>query len=259
MTHAALEEIVTDAFRRHEEGDALVREVVTREGAPALVACVASLLRSRAARHGEAILFLADGLMEGREVPGVARAIEADVDLAAAFEGMLVGPNVHDRRMALFGLGRLPVRRASAMLTSAAEQTLRENEVISLAEILTTIELPDVVERLATSHDWLVRWAVLPWLNMSTSSDLAARIRGRLASDPHPLVAGEAAQHVAILERFEKAAATAQGWVFGAVSNHGPAPSFRSTASQFVQGWPAEKTSYDLEELRAYAIDPARA
>jgi hypothetical protein len=53
--------------------------------------------------------------------------------------------------------------------------------------------------------------------------------------------------------------AGAQGIVFAVLSNHGPATSFASVASEFVEGWPPEKTTYELEELRAFALHFASA
>jgi hypothetical protein len=245
---STLEEILTDAFRRHEEGATLVRATVEREGAAAVVATVARLLRARAPRHGEALLFL----MDGDEIPDLVSAIETDADLAAAADAMLTDRDVRARKTAIWALGRLPIRDRHEILERAAARLLAEKELVSLASVLTVMELPDIVDRLVESDDWLFRWSLLPWTNQWTDSPIAGDVRRRLAFDEHPLVSAEAHQHLMILDEFQTKTAGVQGVVFAVLSNHGPAPSFRALAGDFIEQWPAEKTTYSLEELRAF-------
>lgn len=249
-TPEELEAIVTDAARRHEGTEAFVREVVEREGAPAVVAAVVRLLRARDPRVGDALLFL----MLGDDLPALLSAIEGDADLAAILGGMLSGPNVRERRAAIWALGALPVPDRFDSLERAAAKLLSERELVSLASVLTVVELPDVVDGLVESDDWLFRWALLPWTNQATDSPIAGDVRRRLAFDDHPLVSREAHQHLMILDEFEVKAAASPGYTFAVLSNHGPAVSFQEVASEFVQTWPPEKTTYGIEELRAFAL-----
>ena len=73
-----------------------------------------------------------------------------------------------------------------------------------------------------------------------------------MAADPNALIAGEASQHVEIMQAFEKRAASTEGWTFGVLSNHGPAGSFRGLTSRFIEQWPVEKARYTLDELRMF-------
>jgi hypothetical protein len=245
-----LEAIVSDAARRHEGAEAFVRQVVEREGAPAVVAAVARLLRAHAPRAGEGLLFL----MLGDELPVLLSAIEDDPNLAAVLDEMIFGPNVRERGVAIWALGALPVRDRHEILERAAPRLLAEKELVSLASLLTVIELAEMIDRLVESEDWLFRWALLPWTNQATDSAIAGDVRRRLAFDDHPLVSREAHQHLMIIEEFETKAASAPGYVFAVLSNHGSATSFGAMSAQFVQSWPAEKTAYTLEELREFAL-----
>lgn len=251
----AVEDVVRDAFARHERGEELVREVCEREGPSIVVKTVARLVAERAPRHGEAILFLSDGL----ELPALRSVIESDADLRSAFEEQLTSSDVRDRRTAIWALQTLPIADSVRLLSTAAERLLAEREVISLAMILEIVELPAVVERLAASDDWLLRWALLPWTNGPSDSRLVDRIRRQLAADSNLLVAGEASQHLEILDAFEKQVASAEGWTFGVTSNYGPATSFRSVTSRFVEQWPAEKIRYTLDELRVFITQSTEA
>lgn len=249
-TPEELEAIVSDAARRHEGTEGFVREVVEREGAKAVVAAVTRLLRARAPRAGEGLLFL----MLGEDLPALLSAVEDDDELAAVLREMLSGDDVRERRTAIWALGALPVRDRFDLLERAAEPLLRQNDLVSLSSLLTAIELPDIVDRLVEHDDWLFRWSLLPWTNQATDSPIAADVRRRLAFDDHPLVAAEAHQHLRILEDFETAHGSTQGVVFAVLSNHGPATSFGGVVSDFVQAWPEQKAGYDLEELRAFAV-----
>ncbi len=249
----AVEDVVRDAFLRHERGADLVREVLERDGAFNIVKTVARLAAARAPRYGEAFLFLGDGL----ELPALRSVIETDRDLRSALEDMLFSPNVHDRASAIWGLSMLPVAGSVEMLTSAARASLTAGDVISLSRILQTIEVPEIVTELVSSDDWLLRWSLLPWTNCA-SSPLADRVRRQLAGDSNALVAGEASQHLAILEAFEKRAAATAGWTFGVLSNHGPAASFRGLTSRFIEGWPVDKVCYEIDELRLFIARVAR-
>lgn len=246
----ALDEILVDAARRHVEGEKLVREVVEREGAAAVVSAVTRLVRARAPKHGEAILFL----MEGEGLPDLAAAIETDEQLPAVVDAMLGAPDVRDRRTPIWMLGRLPIRDRFEILERAAGSLLDAKEIITLSEALVHVELPDVVDRLVESDDWLLRWSLLPWTNHACDSAIAGDVRRRLAFDDHPLVSAEAHQHLMILEEWETAHGNAPGFAFGLLSNHGPAHSFAAVASKFVDSWPPEKKTYELEELRAFAL-----
>ena len=250
----ALDDLLTDAGRRHVEGEKLVREVVEREGAEAVVSAVTRLVETRAPKHGEAILFL----MEGEGLPDLAAAIEANEELPRVLEAMLSSPNVRDRRLPLWVLGRLPVRDRFDVLERAAAPLLAAKELVTLSELLVHVALPDIIDRLVESEDWLLRWSLLPWTNHDCNSPIAGDVRRRLAFDDHPLVAAEAHQHLMILEEWETAHANAPGFAFGLLSNHGPATSFSEVAAKFVESWPPEKTTYELEELRAFASGSVR-
>lgn len=244
----AVEDIVCDAFQRHERGADLVREVLAREGAFHIVKTVARLVVARAPRHGEALLFLSDGL----ELPVLSSAIETDPDLRSALEGMLTSPNVRDRTSALWALRMLPIAGSSEMLLSAARALLTEGDVISLSKILAMVEVPEIVEQLLSSDDWLLRWTLLPWTNGATSSPLADRVRRQLAMDPEALVAREASQHIEIIDSFAKHVASTEGWTFGVLSNHGREASFLGLSSRFIEHWPVDKVRYTLDELRMF-------
>jgi hypothetical protein len=67
-----MEDVVRDAFRRHERGADLVREVLEREGASNIVKAVARLVATRAPVYGEALLFSCDGLETAKNSGGSA-------------------------------------------------------------------------------------------------------------------------------------------------------------------------------------------
>jgi hypothetical protein len=244
----AVEDVVCDAFQRHERGANLVREAVEREGALNIVNTVARLVAVRAPRYGEALHFLSDGL----ELPVLSSAIETDPDLRSALEGLLTSPSVRDRTSAIWALTMLPIADSSEMLLSAVPVLLTEGDVISLSEILAMVEVPEVVTQVLASDDWLLRWALLPWTNGATSSPLADGVRKHLAADPNALIAREASQHIEIIDAFAKHVASTEGWTFDVLSNHGPAASFRGVTSPFIQQWPVEKVRYTLDELRMF-------
>lgn len=245
-----LADVVRDSRALEEHGESLVQEVVAREGAAAVVATVVRLVEERADRFTDALRFLTFA----RDVPALAEAVDASAELASELESMLRGPDVRERGTAIWALGDIQVRDRDALLGAAADWLLSENEIVSLGSLLTVVELPDAVDRLVASDDWLVRWSLLPWTNQAVDSPIADDVRRRLAFDDHPLVSAEAHQHLMMLDEFQAANAGAQGVVFAVLSNHGPALAFRSVASAFVASWPADKTTYDLEELRAFAL-----
>lgn len=245
-----LADILSDPHRLDEQGEALVREVVAREGPGTVVATVTRLLRERADRWADAMRVLTFA----GEVPELGDAIAANEELAGELRSTLRGSNVRERVTAIWALGDIPVRDRDRILEQAAEGLSSENEIISLSSLLAVIELPDVIDRLASSEDWLVRWALLPWTNQAVDSPLAGDVRRRIAFDDHPLVSAEAHQHLMMLDEFQAANAGAQGVVFAVLSNHGPAIAFRAVTSAFIERWPLEKTTYDLEELRAFAL-----
>jgi hypothetical protein len=246
---STLAAVLTDPHELQERGETFVREVVAKEGAATVVATVVRLCRERAERCAEALRFLTFH----RDVPELGEAIETNGELADVLESMSRGRNVRERGTAIWALGEMPVRERDAVLVRIADTLSAENDVISLSSLLAFIELPEVVDRLLASEDWLVRWSLLPWTNQDVVSPTAADVRRRLAFDDHPLVSAEAHQHLRMLEEWEAAHAEVQGVAFAVLSNHGPALSFRGVASAFLESWPKEKSTYELEELRSFA------
>lgn len=250
ISPVTLAEILQATDRLQREGDSFVREVVLGEGAAKVVATVVDLLRARVPRCGEALRFLTFH----REVPELGEATEASEDLARELEAMARGPNVRERGTAIWALREIMVRERDAILERTARALHAENEIISLSSVLTAMELLEVIDQLVESDDWLLRWSLLPWTNLAVDSPIADDIRRRLAFDEHPLVSAEAHQHLMMLDEFRAAHASTQGFAFAVLSNHGPASSFLGMASDFVEQWPPEKTTYDLEELREFAL-----
>jgi hypothetical protein len=172
-------------------------------------------------------------------------------------ETVLRGPNVRDRLSALSFLEGLPLETAEtrdAILERAVAALLADDDLIALSSLLTMVQPVDVVDALVGSDDWLFRWTLLPWTNEDAISPFADEVRRRLAFDEHPLVFAEAHQHLMMLDEFAAANAGAQGVAMAVLSNHGPALAFRSVATAFMETWPAAKTTYDVEELRDFAL-----
>lgn len=245
-------------------GRDLVRELCEREGAKAIVETVARLFTERDPRREAALMCLLVGL----ELPELSSAIEADACLAAALQTGLRSRNVHDRVSAIHALGMLPLSSGPAMLASAAEVMLLEPDLISLADILAIVEVPGLMERMLASQDWLFRWTLLAYTNLGDESALAKSVRGMLAADPHPLVAREAARHVAKLEKLEldrKAAELAAvesglgAYFFGFTpGNDDDSLSFETLSRRFVDECLDEKDCYTLDELRAFLTEAER-
>lgn len=178
------------------------------------------------------------------------------IDLEHA-EAVLRRPNVRDRADVLSRLEGLPLDAGDArdpILERIAPALLAERDLLSVSSVLTIVQPGEVVDALLDSEDWLFRWALLPWTNEDAVSPLADLVRRRLAFDDHPLVSAEAHQHLMMLDEYAAANAGVQGVALAMLSNHGPAIAFRSMAAAFMAEWPAEKSTYDLEELRAFAL-----
>ena len=172
-------------------------------------------------------------------------------------EALLGGTNVRERLQALSFLEGLPFEAAAEsrdpILERAAPALLADRDLLSLSSLLTMLQPSEIVDALLDHEDWLFRWALLPWTNEDAISPLADVVRRRLAFDDHPLVSAEAHQHLMMLDEFAAANAAAQGVTMAVLSNHGPALAVRSVATAFIESWPLEKATYDIEELRAFA------
>lgn len=243
----AFEDILRDSSLWEEPDD--IREVCTRAGPEKVIAVVASLAVSRVPNYATALAFASRA---AHDVPEMSAFLEKDTVLTAAFADLLASASVRDRRAATLYVELLPVDVWKRLLAAAAEPLLADRDLITLSHVLSRVGALDVGERLLHGDDWLVRWSLLPWTNASTSED-AARMRKQLASDPHPLVAAEATQHLAVLAKIEKSLARRRdGWTFYSPMNHGPALSFGEVAERFFVSWPDEKTRYTLDELRDF-------
>lgn len=196
----------------------------------------------------------ADGLgaelLPEQRVAELEDAIASSKEFAAVVEEAGAGA-YRDRSMAALAFTRLPLHDARARLESFAVACHANGDVITLGEVFAQAAVPSLLPILVGSADPLDRWALLPWTNADTSTAMADAVRRRLAGDPCRWVAAEAAQHLRILDASTKGG---DGWSFHVVSNHGRAPSFRSVTRRFVDGWPAGKSDYTKEELRAFVV-----
>lgn len=181
--------------------------------------------------------------------------IDLDLRDLENVETVLRDASVRERLHALSRVAALPLDAADSrdpILERAAPALLAERDLVSLSSLLVIVQPAPVVDALLDHDDWLFRWALLPWTNEDATSPLADLVRRRLAFDDHPLVSAEAHQHLLMLDEFAAANAGAQGVTMAVLSNHGPATTFHSAASAFIESWAPEKTTYDLEELRAF-------
>lgn len=183
------------------------------------------------------------------------------IDLENA-ETVLLQADVRDRLRVLSLLESLPSDASDArdpILERVAPALLAEQDLISLSSLLIMVQPSETVDALLDHEDWLFRWALLPWTNEDAISPLADVVRRKLAFDDHALVSAEAHQHLMMLDEFAAANAGAQGVTMAVLSNNGPATAFRSVITAFIESWPQDKATYDLEELRAFVTANADA
>jgi hypothetical protein len=262
-----LKDIVQAAHLRSSE---LVKEVCDREGAAEVVRVVNELVATRTGRYGEALIFL----HFGDDLPELQEAM-ARSELGSTLEEMLRTGPFWDRSTAIFALRFVSPRWREA-LASAARRCEEERDLLTLVRIFSALgdgehcDVPNVIAKLRTSPDWLVRWTVITWTSLCLDSDLADEVRRALASDPCRWIAEEARHQVAWVESYR---ATFKQDVFlgpfpedavfelryaGTVAvatsrmDDDPPRSFDALSDLFVHSWPRDKRDYTLEELRGF-------